>query len=166
MKLGRGRWRRDEHGNGDYAEGTFRRPNVPTPPSLRFPRPAAFPSARGHPRNSDRHRILEEGDVNILRHRDLHHKHHSGRCRTWPVGQCTGGRGFSRSVERLLEGDENAVPGNHLNDICGAISDYANSLGFGEPGLSGYRSGDSLDPVVHMKRKDAAPGGMTLAVSP
>ena len=162
----------------DYAEGIIRKAGC-TPSFLHL---YDFPAAccisvneeviHGIP---DRHRILKEGDIVSFDIGTCYHGYHSDAARTWPVGQCTeeAKRLLKVCEESFWKGIENAVPGNHLNDICGAIGDYANSMGFGVlEDYVGHGIGHEvhMDPEVpnfRMKRKGPRlQAGMTLAVEP
>ena len=68
---------------------------------------------------------------------------------------------------------ENAVPGNHLNDICGSIGDYVEAHGYGVvTQYVGHGIGHQvhMDPEVpnyRMKKKGPKlQAGMTLAIEP
>ena len=75
--------------------------------------------------------------------------------------------------QSFFEGIKHAVAGAHLNDICGAIQDYAESFGYGVVrDLVGHGIGQEMheDPEVpnfRMNRKGILlKPGMTLAIEP
>lgn len=126
----------------------------------------------GIPRND---RFLQEGDIVSLDAGVIYKGYHSDAARTVAVGE------ISREARKLIEvtkqsffeGIKQAKAGNHLNDICRAVGDYAESRGYGVVReLTGHGIGTHLheDPEVpnfdmhHRGLKLRA--GMTLAIEP
>ena len=123
----------------------------------------------------DKHRILKEGDIISFDIGTCYRGYHSDATRTWPVGK------VSPEAERIIrvcresffKGIEQAVPGNHLNDICSAIGNYAMSEGYGV--LRDY-VGHGIGHEVHMDpevpnfpmnhRGPKLQSGMTLSIEP
>lgn len=123
----------------------------------------------------DRNRYLKEGDIVSLDAGVCYKGYHSDAARTWGVGQ------ISEDAARLIEvtqasfykGIEKALAGNHLNDICSSIGNYAESFGYGVvEDLVGHGIGSKVheDPEIpnfamNHKGIKLAPG-MTLAIEP
>jgi methionyl aminopeptidase len=122
-------------------------------------------------------RILQDGDIVSLDAGVIYKGYHSDAARTWGVGE------ISREAQELIdrtrgsffEGIRHAVAGNHLYDISNAISDYAESFGYGVVyDLVGHGIGSSLheEPEVPNfrqrwpRRGIRLRAGMTLAVEP
>lgn len=162
----------------DYAEGLIRKMGC-TPAFLHL---YDFPAAccislneeviHGIPSTK---RILKEGDIISFDIGTVYKGYCSDATRTVAVGK------ISENAERLVKateesfwkGIEQAVPGNHLNDICSAVGNYAESQGFGvvkEYVGHGIGSEVHMDPEVpnySMKRKGPMlQAGMTLAIEP
>ena len=94
-------------------------------------------------------RILKEGDIVSFDIGVNYKGYHSDAARTWAVGEIAPNakRLVETCKESFFRGIENAVPGNHLNDICGSIGDYV--------------------PNYRMKKKGPKlQAGMTLAIEP
>ena len=75
--------------------------------------------------------------------------------------------------EAFFKGIKQAIPGNHLNDICGSIGDFVESRGYGvvrEYVGHGIGHQVHMDPEVpnfRMNRKGPKlQAGMTLAIEP
>ncbi len=120
-------------------------------------------------------RVLKEGDIISIDVGSIYKGFVGDTAITLPVGQ------VSESARRLLETTEGALlaainkarPGNYLEDISGAVQDYAEERGFSvvreyvghgigrqmheEPQIPNYRQG---------KRGPQLKPGMTLAVEP
>ena len=78
-------------------------------------------------------RILKEGDIVSFDIGVNYKGYHSDAARTWAVGEIAPNakRLVETCKESFFRGIENAVPGNHLNDICGSIGDYVEAHGYG-----------------------------------
>lgn len=120
-------------------------------------------------------RVLEEGDIVSFDIGTCYKGYHSDATRTWGVGE------ISEEAERLIDacresffkGVEQAIPGNHLNDLCSAIGNYAEGNGYGVvKDYIGHGIGSKvhMDPEVpnyKMRRKGPRlESGITLAVEP
>ena len=120
-------------------------------------------------------RVLHEGDIVSIDAGVIRHGFQSDAARTWAVGK------ISPEAEKLIEvtrqcffeGIKYAVAGNHLNDICGHIQDYAENFGYGVVrDLVGHGIGTKMheDPEIpnfRMNRKGILlKPGMTLAIEP
>ena len=120
-------------------------------------------------------RVLRDGDIVSLDTGVIWKGWQSDAARTWAVGSISPGaqRLIDVTREAFFAGVRNAKAGNHLNDICAAIGDYAESNGFGVVReLTGHGIGTSLheDPIVPNFKK-FLPGpklkkGMTICVEP
>lgn len=123
----------------------------------------------------NQHRILQEGDIVSLDAGMIVNGYHSDAARTYAVGK------ISPEAQKLIDvtresffvGIEQAVPGNHLNDISRAIDEYCTSRGYGVVrDLCGHGIGRSLheDPQIpnyaQKRRGIRLLPGMTLAVEP
>jgi len=122
-----------------------------------------------------RKRVIEEGDIVSLDAGVIWKGYQSDAARTWGVGN------ISREAQKLIdvtresfyEGIKFAKAGNHLNDICGAIGDYAESRGYGVVrDLVGHGIGQEMheDPEIPNFRMNhrgiLLEPGMTLAIEP
>lgn len=122
-----------------------------------------------------KHRFLKEGDIVSIDAGVCYKGYHSDAARTWGVGQ------ISEEAQRLIDvtresfykGIEQAVAGNHLNDICSAIGNFAEGHGYGVvEDLTGHGIGTQVheDPEIPnypMTRKGIKLcAGMTLAIEP
>ncbi len=123
----------------------------------------------------NKHRLLKEGDIVSFDIGTCYKGYHSDATRTWPVGECSpeAKRLMDVCRESFWKGISMAVPGNHLNDICGTIGDYVEGEGFGVVrDYVGHGIGREvhMDPEVpnfRMKRRGPKlQAGMTLAVEP
>lgn len=118
---------------------------------------------------------IDEGDIVSLDAGVIYKGYHSDAARTHAIGE------IPKEVQQLIdvtrqsfyEGIKQAVPGNHLNDICMAIQNYAESYGYGVVReLVGHGIGHHLHeepniPNYNMKRKGILlKPGMTLAIEP
>jgi hypothetical protein len=120
-------------------------------------------------------RILREGDIVSLDTGVIWKGWQSDAARTWAVGEISDAARKLIDVTResFFEGVKHAKAGNHLNDICGAIGNYAESRGYGVVrDLVGHGIGTEMheDPEVpnfrmRMKGIRLQPG-MTLALEP
>lgn len=99
----------------------------------------------------------------------------SDAARTWAIGEISAEAQKLIDVTResFFEGIKYARAGNHLNDICAAIGDYAESRGYGVVrDLVGHGIGTEMheDPEVpnfRMRFKGIRlQAGMTLAIEP
>jgi methionyl aminopeptidase len=122
-------------------------------------------------------RILQDGDIVSLDAGVIYKGYHSDAARTWGVGEISreAQELIDRTRESFFEGIRHAVAGNHLYDISNAISDYAESFGYGVVyDLVGHGIGSSLheEPEVPNfrqrwpRRGIRLKAGMTLAVEP
>jgi methionyl aminopeptidase len=122
-------------------------------------------------------RILQDGDIVSLDAGVIYKGYHSDAARTWGVGEISkeAQQLIDRTRESFFEGIRHAVAGNHLYDISNAISDYAESFGYGVVyDLVGHGIGSSLheEPEVPNfrqrwpRRGIRLKAGMTLAVEP
>lgn len=122
-------------------------------------------------------RIINEGDIVSLDAGVIYKGYHSDAARTVGVGEISQEAKLliERTRQSFFEGIKNAKAGNYLNDICGAIGDYAESFGYGVVyELCGHGIGKSLHeepeiPNFRMRwphRGVKLRSGMTLAVEP
>lgn len=120
-------------------------------------------------------RVLHEGDIVSLDAGVIWNGYQSDAARTWPVGNISpeAEKLIKVTEESFFEGIKFARAGLHLNDICGAIQDYAESFGYGVVrDLVGHGIGKEMheDPEVpnfRMNRKGILlKAGMTLAIEP
>ncbi len=120
-------------------------------------------------------RYLQDGDIVSLDAGVIWKGYHSDAARTHAIGNVSDEAKKLIEVTRnaFYEGLKNAKAGNHLNDICGAIGDYAQGLGYGVVrDLVGHGIGTHLheDPEVpnfRMNHKGIKlVPGMTLAIEP
>lgn len=122
-------------------------------------------------------RILQEGDIVSLDAGVIYKGYHSDAARTVGVGEISKEAQFLIERTRLsfFQGIKNATAGKHLFDISNAISDFAESFGYGVVyDLVGHGIGSSLheEPEVpNFRQKWPRKGlklkaGMTLAVEP
>ena len=120
-------------------------------------------------------RVIREGDIVSLDTGVIWKGWQSDAARTWGIGE------ISKEAQDLIDvtresffaGLRFAKAGNHLNDICGAIGDYAEERGYGVVrDLVGHGIGTEMheDPEVpnfRMNRKGIRlQAGMTLALEP
>ena len=120
-------------------------------------------------------RILQDGDIVSLDAGLIYKGYHADAARTVAVGQISeeAQKLIDVTREAFFEGIKYAKAGNHLNDICKAIGDYAESRGYGVVrDLIGHGIGTHLheDPEVPnfdmRKRGIKLRPGMTLAIEP
>jgi methionyl aminopeptidase len=122
-------------------------------------------------------RILQDGDIVSLDAGVIYKGYHSDAARTWGVGEISkeAQELIDRTRESFFEGIRHATAGNHLYEISNAISDYAESFGYGVVyDLVGHGIGSSLheEPEVPNfrqrwpRRGIRLKAGMTLAVEP
>lgn len=120
-------------------------------------------------------RYLQDGDIVSLDAGVIWKGYHSDAARTHAIGNVSDEAKKLIEVTRnaFYEGLKNAKAGNHLNDICGAIGDYTQGLGYGVVrDLVGHGIGTHLheDPEVpnfRMNHKGIKlVPGMTLAIEP
>jgi len=120
-------------------------------------------------------RTIHDGDIVSLDAGVIYKGWQSDAARTHAVGNVN--PEYLKLIEvtkqSFFEGIKHARPGAHLNDICGAIQDYAESFGFGVVReLVGHGIGKEMheDPEVpnyRMNRKGILlKPGMTLAIEP
>ena len=78
-------------------------------------------------------RILKEGDIVSFDIGTNYKGYHSDAARTWAVGKISpeAKRLIDTAKEAFFRGIAEAVPDNHLNDICGTIGDFVESRGYG-----------------------------------
>ncbi len=119
--------------------------------------------------------ILKEGDIVSLDAGVIYQGYHSDAARTVGVGEISPEAQdlINRTRQSFIEGMKYARAGNHLNDISGAIGDYAESFGYGVVyDLVGHGIGTHLHeaPEIpnfrHRRRGVKLRPGMTLAVEP
>lgn len=122
-------------------------------------------------------RILQEGDIVSLDAGVNYKGYHSDAARTVGVGEISEEAKLliERTRQSFFEGIKNAKAGKHLNDICGAIGDYASSFGYGVVyDLCGHGIGKEVheEPEIpNFRMRWPHKGiklrpGMTLAVEP
>ena len=120
-------------------------------------------------------RVLKDGDIVSLDTGVIWKGWQSDAARTWAVGDISpeAQQLIDVTREAFFEGVKNAKAGNHLNDICAAIGDYAGTRGFGiVRELTGHGIGTEMheDPDIpnfRMNHKGIRlRPGMTLAVEP
>jgi len=120
-------------------------------------------------------RVIREGDIVSLDAGVIWKGYQSDAARTWGVGEISPEASKLIEVTRqsFFEGIKFAKAGNHLNDICGAVGDYAEKFGYGVVrDLVGHGIGKEMheDPEIpnfRMKRKGILlQAGMTLAIEP
>lgn len=120
-------------------------------------------------------RIIQEGDIVSLDMGLIYKGYHSDAARTHGVGEISeeAARLIERTRQSFFEGIKFAKEGNHLNDISGAIGDYAESFGYGVVySLVGHGIGTHLheEPEIPNFRKRRRglklKSGMTFAIEP
>lgn len=120
-------------------------------------------------------RIVKEGDIVSLDAGVIWKGYHSDAARTHAVGKVSdeAAKLIEVTRESFFKGIEFCKPGNHLNDICSAIGEYAESFGYGVVrDLVGHGIGTSLHeppdiPNFRMNRKGIKlEPGMTFAIEP
>jgi len=120
-------------------------------------------------------RILKEGDIVSLDAGLIYKGYHSDAARTHGVGKISdeASRLIDITKQCFFEGIKYAREGNHLNDICSAIGDYARKNGCGiVKELVGHGVGTQLHeapqiPNYRMNRRGIKlQSGMTLAIEP
>lgn len=119
--------------------------------------------------------IIQEGDIVSMDAGLIYQGYHADAARTVGVGEITENARKLIEVTRqsFFEGIRQAKQGNHLYDISGAISDYAESFGYGVVrDLVGHGIGKNLheDPQIpnfrQRRRGLKLQAGMTLAIEP
>lgn len=122
-----------------------------------------------------KHRYLQDGDIVSLDAGVIWKGYHSDAARTHAVGSISeeAKKLIEVTKESFFEGIKFAKAGNHLNDICSAIGEYATSRGYGVvKDLVGHGIGTHLHeepevPNFSMARKGIKlVPGMTLAIEP
>lgn len=122
-----------------------------------------------------KHRYLQDGDIVSLDAGVIWKGYHSDAARTHAVGSISeeAKKLIEVTKESFFEGIKFAKAGNHLNDICSAIGEYAASRGYGVvKDLVGHGIGTHLHeepevPNFRMTRKGIKlVPGMTLAIEP
>lgn len=120
-------------------------------------------------------RIVKEGDIVSLDAGVIWKGYHSDAARTHAVGKVSdeAAKLIEVTRESFFKGIEFCKPGNHLNDICSAIGEYAESFGYGVVrDLVGHGIGTKLHespdiPNFRMNRKGIKlEPGMTFAIEP
>ncbi|MCI8565665.1 MAG: type I methionyl aminopeptidase [Lachnospiraceae bacterium] len=123
----------------------------------------------------DKRHILQEGDIVSLDAGVIYKGYHADAARTVAVGEISADARKLMDVTKqcFFEGIKYARAGNHLNDICKAVANYAESFGYGVVrDLVGHGIGTHLheDPEVpnfNMNRRGMRlRPGMTLAIEP
>lgn len=119
--------------------------------------------------------ILQEGDIVSLDMGVIHKGYHSDAARTHGIGEITKEASLliERTRQSFFEGMKFAKDGKYLNDVSGAIGDYANHFGYGVVyELVGHGIGTHLHeapeiPNFRARKKGLRLNkGMTLAVEP
>ena len=122
-----------------------------------------------------RDRILKEGDIVSLDAGLIYKGYHSDAARTHGVGEISKEAALliERTRQSFFAGMKFAKDGNHLNDISGAIGDYAESFGYGVVyDLVGHGIGTHLHeepeiPNFRTRRRGLKlRSGMTFAIEP
>ena len=120
-------------------------------------------------------RIVKEGDIVSLDAGVIWKGYHSDAARTHAVGKVSdeAAKLIEVTRESFFKGIEFCKPGNHLNDICSAIGEYAESFGYGVVrDLVGHGIGTKLHespdiPNFRMNRNGIKlEPGMTFAIEP
>jgi len=120
-------------------------------------------------------RIVKEGDIVSLDAGVIWKGYHSDAARTHAVGKVSDEavKLIEVTRESFFKGIEFCKPGNHLNDICSAIREYAESFGYGVVrDLVGHGIGTKLHespdiPNFRMNRNGIKlEPGMTFAIEP
>lgn len=120
-------------------------------------------------------RIVKEGDIVSLDAGVIWKGYHSDAARTHAVGKVSdeAAKLIEVTRESFFKGIEFCKPGNHLNDICSAIGEYAECFGYGVVrDLVGHGIGTKLHespdiPNFRMNRKGIKlEPGMTFAIEP
>ncbi len=120
-------------------------------------------------------RFINEGDIVSIDAGVKYQGFHSDAARTWAVGEISeeAARLIKITQESFFEGIKMARAGNHLNDICKAISAYVLKNGFSVVrDLTGHGIGENLHekpmvPNYPMRfRGPKLVPGMTLAIEP
>lgn len=119
--------------------------------------------------------IIRDGDIVSLDAGVIWKGYQSDAARTWGVGEITpeAAKLIEVTKQSFYEGIKFAKAGNHLNDICGAVGDYAEKFGYGVVrDLVGHGIGKEMheDPEIpnfRMNHKGIRlEAGMTLAIEP
>lgn len=119
--------------------------------------------------------IIDEGDIVSLDIGLIYKGYHSDAARTHGVGEISKEAALliERTRQSFFEGIKFATDGNHLNDISGAIGDYAESFGYGVVyDLVGHGIGTHMheEPEIPNFRKRRRglklKSGMTFAIEP
>lgn len=119
--------------------------------------------------------LIKEGDIVSLDIGLIYKGYHSDAARTHGVGEISKEAALliERTRQSFFEGIKFARDGNHLNDISGAIGDYANSFGYGVVyDLVGHGIGTHMheEPEIPNFRKRRRglklKAGMTFAIEP
>lgn len=120
-------------------------------------------------------RIIKEGDIVSIDAGLIYNGYHSDAARTYGVGVISdkAAKLIEVTKQSFFEGLRFAYAGNHLNDICSAIGNYADSNNCGViKELVGHGIGEDLheDPQIPNyamnKRGIRLQEGMTLAIEP
>ena len=119
--------------------------------------------------------LIKEGDIVSLDIGLIYKGYHSDAARTRGVGEISKEAALliERTRQSFFEGIKFARDGNHLNDISGAIGDYANSFGYGVVyDLVGHGIGTHMheEPEIpnfrKLRRGLKLKAGMTFAIEP
>lgn len=120
-------------------------------------------------------RIIQEGDIVSLDAGLIYKGYHADAARTHGVGNISkeASELIANTEKAFYEGIKMAKSGNHLNDICGTIGDFAEGFGYGVVrDLVGHGIGENLheDPQIpnfrQLRRGIKLQPGMTLAIEP
>ena len=119
--------------------------------------------------------LIQEGDIVSLDMGVIYKGYHSDAARTHGIGEIKREAALliERTRQSFFEGMKFAKDGNYLNDVSGAIGDYANRFGYGVVyELVGHGIGTHLHeapeiPNFRVRKKGLRLSkGMTLAVEP
>lgn len=122
-----------------------------------------------------KNKIIQEGDIVSLDMGVIYKGYHSDAARTHGIGEITREAALliERTRQSFFEGMKFAKDGNYLNDVSGAIGDYANRFGYGVVyELVGHGIGTHLHeapeiPNFRVRKKGLRLSkGMTLAIEP
>ena len=122
-------------------------------------------------------RIIKEGDIVSLDAGVIYKGYHSDAARTVAIGEISENAQLliERTRQSFFEGMKYATAGKHLNDVSGAIGDYAQKFGYGVVyELCGHGIGSShheAPEIPNYRKRWPHKGlklrpGMTLAVEP
>lgn len=120
-------------------------------------------------------RVLKDGDIISVDIGAYYNGYHGDAARTHPVGKITGNarRLIEVTRESFFKGMNQAVEGNRIIDISGAVQDYAEKNGYSVVreyvGHGIGREMWELPQIPHFRTKERGPrlqSGMTIAIEP